>query len=494
MLTPDEHWKQVKALFERALDQEPVDVDAWLDDQHVADERVRAEVLSLLRHHSKSGSFLADPIVDRMPDLMADDHVLLPGQMVGKYTIVRRIDRGGMGGVYLATDNQLRRPVALKALLPQLARDPSYRERLRREAQALANLNDPGICTIHALEEIDGELFLVFEFLDGQTLRVEMNAKARPTAAAVERTARDLASALSSAHRLEITHRDLKPENIMRTSDGRLKILDFGLAVMKSPNSVPLSMQRTLTVPGAIIGTPAYMAPEQLNGQRADNRADVFALGVLLYEYASGTHPFHADTGLAVVSRILESEPVPLERLRPDLPRSFVTVITRCLRKAPTDRFKSAVEMVEALNRVEDARPATPLTWWRTHQLAVTGLYFVACALAWQVKEWRPGVAMAVFFAIGLAATVGGFFRGHLLFTERVNGTGLDAERQRASSVTLGTDLVIALALVIDGSLLAFGRPVPAVLTIALGVGIALARLVIEPATTSATFAQPESG
>jgi hypothetical protein len=152
------------------------------------------------------------------------------------------------------------------------------------------------------------------------------------------------------------------------------------------------------------------------------------------------------------------------------------------------------MHMMEALNRVEVAHPSTPLTWWRTHQLAVTGLYLVACALAWQVKEWRPGIPMAVFFAIGLAAAIGGLFRGHLLFMERVNGTGLHVERQRASSVTLGTDLAVALALVIDGSLLAFGRPVPAVLTIALGVGIALARLVIEPATTSATFTQPESG
>ena len=493
MLTP-EHWKQVKALFEHALEQGPTDVSAWLDNQRVADERVRAEVLSLLRHHSQSGSFLIDPIADRMPDLMADDHRFQPGQVVGKYTIVRRIDRGGMGGVYLATDNQLKRPVALKALLPELATDPSYRERLRREAQALANLNDPGICTIHALEEIDGELFLVFEFLDGQTLRVEMNAKERPTAAAVERTARDLASALSSAHRLEITHRDLKPENIIRTSDGRLKILDFGLALVKSPDSVPLSMKGTLTIPGAIIGTPAYMAPEQLQGQRADHRTDVFALGVLLYEYASGIHPFHAEGVLAVISRILESDPVPLDRLRPDLPRSLVAVITRCLRKPRSDRFRSAVDIVEALNRVEIVRSATPVTWWRTHQLAVIGLYFVACALAWQAKEWRPGAATAVFFAIGLAATVGGFFRGHLLFTERVNGGGLDVERQRASSVTIATDLAVALALVVDGGLLAFGRPVPAVLTIALGVGTALARLVIEPATTSATFAQPESG
>jgi hypothetical protein len=172
-----------------------------------------------------------------------------------------------------------------------------------------------------------------------------------------------------------------------------------------------------------------------------------------------------------------------------------VAVVNRCLPKAPADRFQSAIEIVRALGNTGTASAPDRLTaWWRTHQVAVTGLYFVACALAWQVKEWRPGIATAVFFAIGVAATVGGFFRCHLLFTERVNRNGLEMERHRAASVTEATDYWIALALVIDGALLAFDRPVPAVLTIALGVVIAFTRRVVEESTTRATFAQPESG
>ena len=513
MLTPDENWNQVKALFERALEEEPADVGVWLDDQNVTDERVRAEVMSLLRHNSQSGSFLNDPIADRMPDLMGDArqlqpgqgvHQLQPGQVVGKYTIDREIGRGGMGRVYLATEQRLGRSVALKALSPELARDPVYRERFRREAKAVAALTHPGICMIHAFEEIDGNLYIASEFVDGHTLRKEVESDRRPTVDAIRRTAQDLASALSSAHLKGITHRDLKPENVMRTTDGHLKILDFGLALVETRAGAPASMLDNLTLAKAIVGTPGYMSPEQLNGDRADSRSDVWALGVVLYEHASGVHPFHADGGFAVMSRILNSEPVPLDRLRSDLPHSLVSVITKCLRKPPDDRFPSAMEMVEALNRV-DVAPTTKtlteiapttktLTWWRIHQLAVTGLYLVACILAWQIKEWRPGVATAIFFAIGVAATVGGFFRGHLLFTERVIGSGLDGDRQRASSITHTTDLVIALALVVDGGLLAFGRPVPALLTIVLGVVIAIAKWVFEPRTTSASFPQPESG
>jgi tRNA A-37 threonylcarbamoyl transferase component Bud32 len=400
-----------------------------------------------------------------------------------------------MGRVYLATEHRLGRRVALKALAPELAGDQVHRERLRREARAAAALSDPGICIIHAFEEIEGNVYIVSEFLNGCTLRQEIEAGRRPTLAEVRRTAQDLAVALSSAHRQGITHRDLKPENVMRTADGRLKILDFGLALVEANVDALKSLADNLTLPRSLVGTPAYMAPEQLRGERADSRTDVFAFGVLLFEYACGVHPFAADNPMGIMARILESEPTPVTTFRRDLPVSLVAVVNRCLPKAPADRFQSAIEIVRALGNTGTASAPDRLTaWWRTHQVAVTGLYFVACALAWQVKEWRPGIATAVFFAIGVAATVGGFFRCHLLFTERVNRNGLEMERHRAASVTEATDYWIALALVIDGALLAFDRPVPAVLTIALGVVIAFTRRVVEESTTRATFAQPESG
>ncbi|MBF8300440.1 MAG: Protein kinase protein [Acidobacteria bacterium] len=507
-MTPDDRWRQVRDLFERVLEQEPADIGAWLDREGAVDRQLRSELLSLLEHHTSAGSFLVEPAAGRLPDLMADDRPLEPGQLLGPYSIVREIGRGGMGRVYLATDRRLGRPVALKAISPEFTADPTHRERLRREARAAATLTHPGICTIYALEEIDGELFIAAEFVDGRTLREEIDSGARLAAAEVVRTARDLAAALAHAHSRGITHRDLKPENVMKTKDGHLKILDFGLAridpsARTAARAVadPLAAQRAtgsgphesveghVTQPGAMIGTPAYMAPEQLNGQPADARADVFAFGVLLYECASAAHPFNAATPLAVAARILESEAIPIDRRRQDLPSSLVNVIDRCLRKSPADRFSSAADIEHALDRMDTDRAfGRVTTWWRTHQLAVVGLYFVACALAWQIKEWRPGITTAVFVAISVAATVGGVFRGHLLFAERVHGARLAAERERAARVTLVVDLLVALALTLDGAILTSLRPLAAVLTMALGVGIALARLVVEPATTAATF------
>lgn len=439
-----------------------------------------------MRHHGAAGSFLLEPATDRAPTLLVEERRLEPGQPIGPYRVVREIGRGGMGRVYLADDERLGRPVAIKALAPHLTADAAHRERLRREARAAAALTHPGICTVYALEEIDGELFIVTELVDGRTLRAEIEEGGLPPPAEVMRAARELAAALAHAHGHRVTHRDLKPENVMRTRDGHLKILDFGLARLDTASA---PAETLVTQPGAILGTPAYMAPEQLNGERADARSDVFALGVLLYQYACGVHPFEAATPLAMVGRILESDPDPIDGRRPDLPRPLVDCVERCLRKAPAERFASAAGVRAVLDGETHGRGGGRVTtWWRAHQLVAIAMYFVACVAAWQVKEWLPGVTTAVFVGVGIAATVAGVFRGHLLFTERVNAAGLPSERRRAAAVTLVTDLLIALAVAGDGLVLAPERPLAAVLTIALGVGLALARLVVEPATTAASF------
>src|SRR5207247_1172829 len=167
------------------------------------------------------------------------------------------------------------------ALPPRFTRDPAHRERLRREARAAAALTHPAICTVYALEELDEGLFIATEFVDGHTLREDMSSGGPRPAGEVVRTARELAGALAAAHAKGITHRDLKPENVMRTADGRLKILDFGLARIDTPDASPSAGRPLATLPGVLLGTPAYMAPEQLNGQPADARTDVFAYGVL---------------------------------------------------------------------------------------------------------------------------------------------------------------------------------------------------------------------
>ena len=204
-------------------------------------------------------------------------------------------------------------------------------------------------------------------------------------------------------------------------------------------------------------------------------------------------------TCTAVADRILHSEPTPIGHRRSDLPSPLATAITRCLRKPPPDRFPSATEIADALNHADSGPMPGRLTpWWRTHQLAVIALYFTACVLTWQIKEWEPGIATALFIATCAAATVGGVLRGNLLWLERVTGTGLASEHQRARKVTLTFDVAISLVLVADGALVGSGRPVPSALTIALGVVIATATLVIEPVTTkrpsaSRSGAEPHS-
>jgi serine/threonine protein kinase len=476
-------WSRARDLFERALEEAPADPLAWLETRAEADAAVRGEVVSLLQHHSRAGDFLAQPVLERVPALL-DERTLEPGTVLGPYTIEREIGAGGMGRVVLARDSRLGRVVALKAISPALARSGVERERLRREAQAAAALTHPGICTIYALEELDGELYIAAEYVEGRTLREEIVAGRRPTPAGLLDDARKLASALASAHANGLTHRDIKPENVMRRVDGQLKILDFGLARLQQDADVA----PRITQPGTIVGTPAYMAPEQLNGGDVDARADVFALGILLYELATGTHPFEASTPLATIARVLESEPRPIETVRPDVPEALARAIGRALRKAPRERFASAGEMFEALSRAPSHSSGVS-AWWRTHQTTVLGLYFLAAAVGWQLKEWQPGIGTRLFMVLSIAATVGGVFRGHLLFTERMNQRSFAVERRRAEPVTLVVDLVIALALAVDGFLLQ-ARPLPSVLTIALAVGIALARLLLERSTAAAAFGE----
>ena len=487
-MTPEQR-RRVRDLFEAAVDHDPASVASWVEREAADDPVVRAEVLSLMDHHSRAGAFLVQPIVEQAGDLLADDDPLAPGTRVGSYTIVRELGRGGMGRVYLASDARLGRTVALKALAPHLMRDPSQRERLRREARAAAALTHPGICTVYALEEIDGELYIATEFVDGHTLGEEIRSERRPAREEILRTARELAAALASAHAKGIVHRDLKPDNVMRGRDGRLKILDFGLARV---GAGALDEAPRMTQPGMLIGTPAYMAPEQINGLPIDARADVFAFGVLLYEYACGAHPFAASTALATVARVLESDARPLVA-RADVPSRVADVIARCLRKAPADRFGSAAELLGALDTA-DADPAAPdphATWWRVHQIVIAVLYIAGATLAWQIKEWvETPVTVAIFLALGAAATIGGVLRGHLVFTALMNHAQLTIERRRTRRATRLLDLLTAVLLLGDAVIVAATRALPAVFALALALGIALASVVLEPATTAAAFGE----
>jgi hypothetical protein len=251
----------------------------------------------------------------------------------------------------------------------------------------------------------------------------------------------------------------------MRTRNGGIKVLDFGLARMETAAG-GIAASLTASIPGGVIGTPAYMSPEQIEGRTAGPASDVFAFGVLMYEWISGRHPFQAGSTLAMLARVLDSTPDPLSS-HTQVPAWLSAVVDRCLRKPSTERFSSALELAQAFEHpaIVEAPAARSATWWRTHQIVAIVLYVIASAHAWQVKEWlRQPVSLWVFIAIGIAASVGGIIRGHLVFT----------------------DVLMALLLAADALLLIGPAPLTAVLTMALATGIALAAILMEPATTAA--------
>jgi serine/threonine protein kinase len=480
-----EQRRRARDLFEAAIERDASDISRWLDEVAADDSVVREEVRSLLEHHARAGGFLTQPAAEAAPHLLEEERTLEPGRVLGSYTVLRELGRGGMGRVYLASDARLGRTVALKVLAPELTREPQHRERLRKEARAAAMLTHPGICTVFALEEFEGDLYIVTEYLEGRTLRDEIEI-GKPSLDLILSTARELAAALATAHAKGVTHRDLKPENVMRTADGRIKILDFGLARVELAEGGRGTM--TGQVPGGIAGTPAYMAPEQIEGRRVGAPADVFAFGVLMYEWISGHHPFLAGSQLATLARVLDSKPDPLAT-RSHVPLWLSDIINRCLQKAASARFESALELLQAFDHPAVGVERTPVSriWWRTHQIVLILLYIGAAAHGWHVKEWlREPISLWAFLLMGIAGSVGGIVRGHLIFTDVMNRRHLATELARTRAVRLFTDVLIASLLLIDGLLLAPTWPLTAVLTGALAAGLVLATVLMEPATTSA--------
>ncbi len=281
-----------------------------------------------------------------------------PGTTIGPYEVVASLGAGGMGEVYRARDPRLGRDVAIKVLPEAVASDPDRLLRLEREAKAVAALNHPHIVTIHSIEESGGVRFLTMEFVDGETLDRLVTPGGLPLPRALG-LACALADALSSAHERGVVHRDLKPGNVMVTRDGRLKVLDFGLARIDGPNvgtPAGAGAERTFAAPistaGQVLGTVPYMAPEQLRGELVDARADLFSFGILLYELVSGRRPFAGASWAEVSSSILRDAPPPLPALRDDLPRDLARIVGRCLEKDRERRFQTAKDIRNELEIV----------------------------------------------------------------------------------------------------------------------------------------------
>src|SRR5580658_3737799 len=268
---------------------------------------------------------------------------LSSGTKLDRYEIQSPLGAGGMGEVYRATDTKLGRDIALKVLPAEMAQDPERLGRFRREAKALAQLDHPNIVTIHSVEECGGIHFLTMQLVEGLPLDRLIPEDGLPVEQIVE-IATALGDALAAAHEKGIVHRDLKPANVMVSNDGRVKVLDFGLAKdIRAANLSDATMTSdSRTQVGVVMGTPAYMSPEQTSVRPLDHRTDIFSMGVLLHEMATGRRPFEGSSSAELVSAILRDTPPSVIDVRPDLPSDLARIVRRCLEKDPRHRVQTA--------------------------------------------------------------------------------------------------------------------------------------------------------
>jgi Tol biopolymer transport system component len=340
---------------------------------------------------------------------------LTAGTRLGPYEITTLIGAGGMGEVYHARDTRLNRSVAIKVLPPHVASDPDLRQRLEREARTIAALNHPHICVLHDVGHDNGTDFFVMEHLQGETLADRLKKGALPVDQAL-RYGIEMSDALDKAHRQRVVHRDLKPSNIMITPSG-IKLLDFGLAKLQAQAVLPAGLSQAptgnvdLTAQGTILGTMQYMAPEQLEGQEADARSDIFALGMVLYEMVTARKAFEGKSQASLMASILEREPRPISELQPLSPSALEHVIQGCLAKAPDDRWQTAHDVMKQLK-------------W----IAAGGSQAGAAAVVPSQRRGRLGWIVAAGFGVVLMATS--------LVTLRYLRTPEQAEQTRFSVAT----------------------------------------------------------
>ncbi|MCH9649204.1 MAG: protein kinase [Deltaproteobacteria bacterium] len=332
---------------------------------------------------------------------------------LAQYEIRERIGQGGMGVVYRARDTHLGRVVAIKVLPPQVSSDPERRSRFLREAQAAANLNHPNIATVYQFgpaEVTDSEftgsaasdstprevLFLAMEYVEGEDLYTKLQAGPLEARTAV-RYAIQISEGLQAAHQAGVVHRDLKPNNIRITHDGRVKLLDFGLAKVRegslSPTSQSVAGISLQTTKGMLMGTPPYMAPEMLKGEEVDHRSDLFSLGVVLYQMLAGEPPYPAGNLLEYIKALNQSQVTDLRSLRQDLPENLDGIVSRLLEQDPEDRIPSAGQVAGALRAQGGSGPMTPPTLWQRRRAETT-------------RSWRPKGRYPSIIALGLVALV----------------------------------------------------------------------------------------
>ncbi len=394
-MTP-ERWQQIKELLYQAQQLAPEERTAFLERSCSSDHGLRQEVETLLTSSDARSSFLENSPVPV---------TLVPGSRLGDYEVQKLLGSGGMGEVYRARDLRLRRDVAIKVLPSFLSSDKERLRRFEQEAQAAAALNHPNILAVFQMGSYEGAPYLVSELLEGETLRGPIQRGPVLARKAIDYSVQ-IAHGLAAAHEKGIVHRDLKPENLFATKDGRIKILDFGLAKLKQPEpshqqSAP-TVGAAVTEPGMVMGTAGYMSPEQVRGKSADHRTDIFSFGVILYELLTGKRAFQKTTSVDTMAAILNEELAPVSQIVGNIPPALQRTVHRCLEKSPEQRFQSASDLAFALEALSDTAASSSALrmepaakrGWRVGILAIAVVLLLAVAslIWWQVPAPVPVV------------------------------------------------------------------------------------------------------
>ncbi|HUE81829.1 MAG TPA: protein kinase [Pyrinomonadaceae bacterium] len=360
-----ENWEQVERLYHDALERESESRAAFLDEASEGNEELRREVAALLAYDEKAASFIEAPALDVAAKALASDPkaaeqleslvASVVAHQIGTYRLLSTLGAGGMGEVHLAFDTRLERKVALKLLSVDLTTDDERVRRFRQEALTASALNHPNIITVYEIGEWEDRAFIATEYVEGVTLRTRMRGRRLPLTGAVD-IALQIAGALAAAHRHGIVHRDIKPENVMVRPDGLVKVLDFGIAKYAESARTRESKQSWIrTETGVVMGTTAYMSPEQARGQEVDARTDIWSLGVILYEMVTRRLPFAGKTPTDRVAAILEREPEPISKLRRGIPAELERIVNRALAKNRNERYAQAADLAADLRKLRAA-------------------------------------------------------------------------------------------------------------------------------------------
>ncbi len=340
-------WSKIEDLFAAARKLDPRQRGAYMAEACRDDDSLRAQVEALLAADSASTEEMSVLSMGGGPGSAP----LGPGARLGPYQLEALLGEGGMGQVFRARDTRLGRPVAIKVIRGERTQRPDFQIRFQREAQATAALNHPHICTLYDVGEQEGAPYLVMEYVEGQTLAARLREGPLPLDQLLHRAA-EISQALAAAHERGIIHRDLKPANLMLTAAG-VKVLDFGLAKFIGPEALALDA----TAAHTILGTPAYMSPEQTRGEELDRRSDLFSFGSVLYEAATGVRPFRGSSLPEVLREVVSGHPPPPSSLRPELPAGWDSILMRALAKERDRRYQSAADLFVALEELRGSVP-----------------------------------------------------------------------------------------------------------------------------------------